>query len=176
MEDLAAGLAEGGLRVVRFEFPYMAKRRSDGKKRPPDRLPVLLETWRSVVGSIGRPQRLVIGGKSMGGRIASLLADELGVRGLVCCGYPFHPPGKPESLRTQHLLELSTPTLILQGERDPFGKPDEVASYGLSNAIRVEWLADGDHGFKPRKASGLTEADNLATAIAAIDDFTRKLA
>jgi predicted alpha/beta-hydrolase family hydrolase len=108
---------------------------------------------------------VAIGGKSMGGRMASLVADEAGVRALVCFGYPFHPPGKPEQLRTAHLAGMRTPTLILQGERDPFGTTADVAGYTLSKAIRVEWLPDGDHSFKPRKASGATEGGNLRQAV-----------
>lgn len=161
MEFFAAGLAEQGLRVARFEFPYMIKRREDGKRRPPDRAPVLLETYLNIAAELG-PENLIVGGKSMGGRIASMIADEAGVAGLVCLGYPFHPPGKPDKLRTEHLAELKTPALILQGERDPFGKRDEVAGYALSKAIKVDFLPDGDHDLKPRKASGRTREENWA--------------
>jgi predicted alpha/beta-hydrolase family hydrolase len=152
---------------VRFEFPYMARARVTGKKGGPDRLPKLQESFASVI-SENRRKRTIIGGKSMGGRVASTVADELDVSGLVCLGYPFHPVGKPEKLRTEHLAELQTPTLILQGERDTFGKPEEVASYKLSKSIDVQWLPDGDHSFKPRKASGRTEQQNWDEAIAAI--------
>ena len=179
MQAFAEGLAARGLRCARFEFPYMAGRRVDGVKRPPNPTPILLQCWREVVGSIGR-ERLVIGGKSMGGRMASLLAAEMEaegvpVRGVVCLGYPFHPPGKPEKLRTEHLAKLITPTLICQGTRDPFGTEEEVPAYPLSKAIRLHWLADGDHGFKPRKASGRTEADNWAEALDAIQTFCADL-
>jgi hypothetical protein len=171
LPDLAARLGASGLRVVRFEFPYMRRRRSEGGRRPPDRPPVLLDCWRDVVAQLGSPPKLILGGKSMGGRIASMVADELGVAGLVCIGYPFHPPGRPEKLRTAHLADLATPTLILQGERDPFGLPYEVESYDLSSAIRVEWLADGDHSLKPRRSSGFTASDHLATVARSIGDF-----
>ena len=170
MADFAAGLADHGLHVARFEFPYMARRRDDGRRRPPDRMPVLTECYLDVVRALG-PDRLVIGGKSMGGRVASLIADEVGVRGLVCLGYPFHPPGKPDRLRTEHLAALKTPTLIVQGERDPFGGRGEVETYDLSPAIGVTWMPDGDHGFKPRKASGRTERENLEDAISAVAEF-----
>jgi predicted alpha/beta-hydrolase family hydrolase len=175
MSSIAEGVAARGLQVVRFEFPYMAERRASGRKRPPDREPVLLDTWRRVVADLGDPTRLVIGGKSMGGRMASLVADELGVGGLVCLGYPFHPPGKPDRLRTEHLAALRTPTLICQGERDPFGTRVEVDGYGLSSSIRLHWLVDGEHSFKPRKTSGRTEADNLANAVDAIAGFVAAL-
>ena len=100
----------------------------------------------------------------MGGRVASLLADELQPDGLICFGYPFHPPGKPEKTRTAHLAELRTPTLILQGTRDPFGKHDEVARYPLSAQVQVDWLDTGDHDLKPLKSSGLTQADLIDQA------------
>jgi predicted alpha/beta-hydrolase family hydrolase len=103
----------------------MANFRRTGQKRPRDREPVLRETWLQIVAMLGH-QRLVIGGKSMGGRIASLIADEAGVAGLVCLGYPFHPTGKPDRLRVEHLRTIQTPTLILQGTRDPFGSREEV--------------------------------------------------
>jgi hypothetical protein len=138
---------------------------------------VLLEHFRQVIEQVrdGHAGTLCIGGKSLGGRMASLLADELGVTGLVCLGYPFHPPGKPERLRTTQLVELQTPTLICQGERDSFGSRQEVAGYRLSAHIRVHWLDDGDHSFKPRKASGVSLADNLAAAVTAILSFLRDL-
>jgi predicted alpha/beta-hydrolase family hydrolase len=169
LNTMARGLAARGIRVRRFEFPYMAARRTEGRSRPPDREPVLLDAWRAAVAETGR--EVFIGGKSMGGRMASLVADELGVRGLVCLGYPFHPPGQPDKLRTRHLEGLRTPTLIVQGERDPFGTREDVARYTLSPAIAVEWLPDGDHSFKPRKASGATEAGNLARAVEVVGEF-----
>ncbi len=179
MDAFAEGLAERGWRVVRFEFPYMAKRRDDGKRRPPDRAPVLLESWRSVIETLGA-ERLVIGGKSMGGRMASLIAAEnaakTAVRGLVCLGYPFHPAGKPERLRTEHLADLRTPALILQGTRDSLGNQAEVAGYSLSDSIRLHWAEDGDHDLKPRKASGRSRDQNWQEAIAALDGFLRSLA
>ena len=173
MDAFSWGLAQQGFRTIRFEFPYMDARQT-GHKQPPDREPVLRDTWLKVIDRFER-NRLVIGGKSMGGRIASLIADEAGVAGLVCLGYPFHPTGKPERLRVQHLREIATPTLILQGTRDPFGSREEVAGFALSPAIRVHWLEDGDHGFKPRKASGRTEQENWGEAIAEIAAFVSAL-
>jgi uncharacterized protein len=145
MNTVAKGMGEGGIRVVRFEFPYMAARRTGGKGGAPDRQPVLLDTWRRVIEEHGGGAKVCIGGKSMGGRMASMVADEMGVRGLVCFGYPFHPPGQPEKLRTAHLEHLRTPTLILQGTRDPFGTREDVAGYKLSKAIHIEWIEKGDH-------------------------------
>jgi predicted alpha/beta-hydrolase family hydrolase len=172
MEFIATGLAERGLRVVRFEFPYMARRRATGSRRPPDRLPVLREAWLSAIESIDA-ERLVIGGKSMGGRIASLIADEAGVDGLICLGYPFHPSGKSEQVRTEHLVSLRTPTLIVQGERDALGNREEVRGYELSKQVKLHWLTDGDHSFKPRKASGRTVDDNLYEAVNVVAAFAK---
>jgi uncharacterized protein len=171
MNAIAAGLAGKDVRVVRFEFPYMTARRGDGKNRAPDRQPVLMQTWREVIANLGGPNRIVIGGKSMGGRIASMVADEVSAAGLICLGYPFHPPGAPTRLRTAHLEKLKTPALIVQGARDSFGLPEEVAKYQLSPKIRVVWLADGDHSFKPRASSGRTLEQNMAEAIAQMKSF-----
>jgi predicted alpha/beta-hydrolase family hydrolase len=178
---IATGLAERGWRVVRFEFPYMAQQRDTGRRRAPDRLPVLQDAFRQQVRREQKdvPERpLILAGKSMGGRVASLLADELadgeGVRGCVCLGYPFHPPGRPQTLRVEHLLSLKTPTLILQGERDSFGRREEVEEYTLSPAVQLEWIPVGDHSFKPTRRSGLSEAENWATAVALSDAFLRQ--
>lgn len=175
MNTIAEGVAGKEVRVVRFEFPYMAARRSGGKRGAPDREPVLMQAWRDVIAKLGRPERTVIGGKSMGGRIASMVADAAGVAGLICLGYPFHPPGAPARLRTAHLARLKTPALILQGARDSFGLPDEVASYELSSKIRIVWIEDGDHSFKPRASSGRSYDDNMKEAIAQIKSFLAKL-
>ena len=175
METIAEGIAKSGVRVVRFEFPYMRRRRETGRGGAPDAGPVLMQSWRDTIAELGDAGQIVIGGRSLGGRIASMIADETGVRGLVCLGYPFHPPGKPEQTRTRHLEQLRTPALILQGTRDSFGKPDEVSRYKLPRAIRIEWLEDGDHSFKPRVRSGRTEAENLAQAIAYVTAFIGSL-
>ena len=156
MQRMAEALASAGVRTARFEFAYMAARRE--YEAAVDALP----------DSIGRDRRLVIGGKSMGGRVASLVADRLHdagrIAGLLCLGYPFHPVGKPEQPRTAHLATLQTPTLIVQGTRDPFGTREEVALYRLSPSIRLLWLEDGDHDLRPRKSvSGYTQKDHLAT-------------
>jgi hypothetical protein len=171
MEEAATGLAERGWRVARFEFPYMVRRREDGKKRPPDKQATLLATWEEVIAELGPAERLVVGGKSMGGRMASLVADAAGAAGLVCFGYPFHPPGKPDNLRIDHLRELATPALILQGERDPFGNREEVPDYPLAPTIELRWLPDGNHDLAPRKRSGYTAEGNMAEALSAVDGF-----
>jgi len=95
------------------------------------------------------------------------------VVGGVCLGYPFHPPGKPDQLRTEHLQCLDVPLLVLQGERDTFGRQEEVNGYALSPNLTVTWITDGDHSLKPRKRSGRTLDQNLAMALDAMDGFAR---
>ncbi len=175
MVAIAGGLAAEGLRVARFDFPYMRARRESGSRRPPDRAPVLLAAWHAVIEALGGGGRLVIGGKSMGGRMASMVADEAGARGLVCLGYPFHPPGRPEKTRTAHLQDLRTPALMVQGTRDSFGTPEDVGAYRLSGQIEVAWIEDGDHSLRPRKKSGRTLEQNMALATAQIASFARRL-
>ncbi len=175
MNAMARGLAGRGIRVARFELPYMRRRREGLGTRPPDREPVLLQAWRDAVEALGGADRVAVGGKSMGGRMASMMADEAGVRGLVCLGYPFHPPGRPATLRVRHLEALRTPTLIVQGTRDALGSREEVEGYTLSPAIRLVWLEDGDHSFKPRVSSGHTEAGHLAAAVEAVAGFMGSL-
>lgn len=174
MVALAGGLAARDLAVYRFDFPYMQEMAATGRRRPPNPAHVLEQHWQAVISHLDG-QRLVIGGKSLGGRIASLVADRCGVAGLVCLGYPFHPPGRPEKTRTAHLAALKTPTLICQGTHDPFGPPTDVGAYNLSDAIRVHWLEDGDHSFVPRRATGRTAAENWAEAIDCVADFVRHL-
>jgi hypothetical protein len=177
MNTFAEGLAaqgQGGLRVARFEFPYMVARRDDGRRRPPNPPSVLLDAWRRAIAALG-PAGLAIGGKSMGGRIASMVADESGVRALVCLGYPFHPQGNSEKLRVAHLTTLRTPTLIVQGTRDPFGTEDEVPRYPLSSSIALHWIDDGDHNLAPRKSSGRGVGRTWTEAISAIGDFLSRL-
>ncbi len=172
MTALAVRMADRGIRVVRFEFAYMAARRQ-GLRRPPPRADTLLDEYRAVLAEVGG--RPVIGGRSMGGRVASMIADDAAVAGLVCLSYPWHPPAKPDQPRIAHLADLATPTLIVQGTRDPFGSPDEVAGYPLSPTIEIRWLADGDHDLTPRKSvSGFTAAQHLDTAADAVAAFVNR--
>ncbi|MBP1859076.1 alpha/beta hydrolase family protein [Rhizobium herbae] len=166
MNSATAALVAAGFRIARFEFGYMAARRSTGTRKPPPRADTLIPEYREAVARLGVSGPLIIGGKSMGGRVASMVADELlsagAIAGLLCLGYPFHPPGKLDNLRTQHLAQLKTPALICQGTRDEFGTREEVAGYALSANIRILWLEDGDHDLKPRKMlSGFSTADHL---------------
>jgi uncharacterized protein len=176
---IAAALTERGIATLRFEFAYMAGRRAGGAKKPPPRAERLMDEYLAAARAAPKGVPLLIGGKSMGGRVASLVADRLFgeglIAGLICLGYPFHPPNKPAQLRTAHLKDLTCPTLIVQGERDPFGNRAEVEGYALSGAIRLTWAADGDHDLGPRGASGHTRRGNLAAAADAIAAFAKEI-
>jgi predicted alpha/beta-hydrolase family hydrolase len=176
----AGALAAAGLRIARFEFDYMAARRGAGTRKPPPRAEMLRSEYVAAIDALDGAGLMVIGGKSMGGRVASMVADKLNaagkIAGLLCLGYPFHPVGKPDQQRTAHLADLRTPTLIVQGTRDPFGTQEEVESYALSNLIDMLWLEDGDHDLKPRKSmSGVTAADHLAAMADRVAAWTRTL-
>ncbi|MGG7646376.1 alpha/beta family hydrolase [Rhodovulum sp. YNF3179] len=180
METVASEIASAGFRVARFEFDYMARRRTGGAKRPPPRLGILCAEYRDAIRDLAAEGPLIIGGKSMGGRVASLVADEFhasrAILGLFCLGFPFHPQGKPETLRTAHLEHLETPTLICQGTRDPFGSRDEVAVYPLSDRIEIFWLEDGDHDLKPRRhLVGASQAQYLRDAAEKLAGWTERL-
>jgi predicted alpha/beta-hydrolase family hydrolase len=167
MTRIAEVLCLVGFRIARFEFSYMASRRTMETRKPPPRAETLRSEYMSAVDELSAYGPLIIGGKSMGGRVASMVADELllqkKIAGLLCLGYPFHPIGHPEKPRTAHLADLQTPTLICQGTRDPFGSPEEVVGYELSGSIKVKWFADADHDLKPGKMSGFSTADHLQT-------------
>jgi predicted alpha/beta-hydrolase family hydrolase len=172
MTALATRIAARGVRVVRFEFAYMAARR-EGQRKPPPRADTLLGEYRAVVADVGG--RPVIGGRSMGGRVASMIAADPAVAALVCVSYPWHPPARPDQPRIAHLADLMTPTLIVQGTRDPFGSPAEVAAYQLSPAIEMLWLDDGDHDLTPRRSvSGFTAAQHLDTTADAVAAFVHR--
>ena len=157
----------------------MRERRLGGASRPPDNAVKLQAAWHETIGRImaaGVPlRRLVIGGKSMGGRIASMIADEAQVLGLVCLGYPFHASGKPEIIRIEHLTRLKTPALFVQGTRDALGSLEDVSSYRVSRKIYFHWVKDGNHNLTPRKASGRTEAEAWDEGVAAVAAFVSKL-
>jgi predicted alpha/beta-hydrolase family hydrolase len=166
LDAAAAGLAARGQRVARFDFPYMTRSREEGRRLPPDRLPRLQEAMAAAARLCGVPlEQLVLAGKSMGGRVATHVADSLGVSAVVVFGYPFHPPGRPQRPRTDHLRSMATPSLFVQGERDPFGGKDEVTEYALPTQIQLCWMPDGDHSLAPRKRSGYTAEGNLALAL-----------
>jgi uncharacterized protein len=175
-------LAAAGFRVARFEFGYMASRRTPAGSKPPPKAETVMPEFVAAVDDLGPTEGpLIIGGKSMGGRVASMVADQLyaagRIAGLLCLGYPFHPPGRPTQLRTKHLIELKTPTLICQGTRDEFGTRYEVGDYGLSDQIELFWLEDGDHDLKPRKSiSGFTTAQHLEAVANEVTAWVRRIA
>ncbi len=178
MAAMTARLVAHGISVTRFEFPFMAARRTTGKRAPAPRADKLTDDYRAAIAAVRAVrsgERLFIGGKSLGGRVASLIADEAfvagDIAGLVCFGYPFHPPKKPASLRTAHLERLDCPALIIQGTRDPLGSRDEVAGYAIDERIQLIWLEDGDHDLRPRKMSGETFEGHLEGAVQAIGRF-----
>ena len=176
MNEMTNKLVKLGLRVVRFEFPYMAERRVTGKKRPPNSKSILLDTWKEVIKKERKKSdKVFIGGKSMGGRMASLIVDEMGVNGLICFGFPFHAPGKGPKDRIDHLKTIKTPTLIIQGTRDSMGNQEECATYNLSKKIKFIWLNDGDHSFKPRVKSGHNLNEHMDKASQSLFNFTEKL-
>lgn len=176
MNCYAGAMAEYGIEVVRFEFPYMAERRVSGKKRPPNRAPELLSFWSEAIQQL--PQdglATYIGGKSMGGRMATMLVEQftlsVDVKGVVCLGYPFHPVGKPQRTRVEHLQQFQLPCLIVQGERDKLGLPEEVGSYDLDANISLVWLPYADHDFRPLKVSGQSQQDCIHVAAQASASF-----
>lgn len=166
MENMSQKLVALGAEVIRFEFPYMQQRRETGVKRPPDRAEKLIASFHQAIAAIGPRNKLVIGGKSMGGRIASMVAADhhQDVRGVLCLGYPFHPPGKPEKLRVDHFPSIDVPSLIIQGERDPFGGQALVDTLTLPASVKVVFAPDGNHDLAPRKSSGHTAEENLDLA------------
>ncbi len=161
MNRLTARLVAKNLRVIRLDFDYMAQAKRSGKNRPPSRVPKLVEEFRQLAE---QEQVAFVGGKSLGGRVASLLATQMELKGWVAFGYPYHPPGQPDKLRTDHLGRCRCPGLICQGERDTFGKREEVEAMELPDELRLAWMTDGDHQFKPRKYSSATLDDNLEQA------------
>lgn len=175
MNSLTKAVLRHKIQVIRFEFPYMAERRENGKKRPPNSAKQLIECWSEVIKLINSKKTLIIGGKSMGGRIASLIANDNPVHALVCLGFPFHAPGKPMGERVDLLKTVKVKTLILQGERDSMGSKAEIKKLKLQKNIKMQYLEDGDHSFKPRKSSGFTLDEHIEAAANHIDQFVSQL-
>lgn len=157
MQNLAQALLAQGIEVITFEFPYMARRRTDHKKGFPDKSERLLACWRDVFQHFyTETMPYLIAGKSLGGRMASLFAlEQAKARWVVCFGYPFHPVGKPLKLRTEHLARVPGNVLIFQGSRDAFGTRAQVQTYDLGK-VKVCWQETCDHDFTPLLKSGLT--------------------
>lgn len=158
MTTMAKGLARCGFGVVRFEFPYMQKRRKDGRRRPPDRMPQLVQCMLDVIqeASARWPDKpIILAGKSMGGRVALHCSRFTPCRAVVVFGYPFHPRGDAGRVRLELLREICAPVLIVQGERDPFGRREEVTTYAMDPSVDIRWLPAADHDFRPLKSSGI---------------------
>jgi uncharacterized protein len=175
---VADALADARIPSLRFDFPY---RRAG--RRAPDRAPVLIAAVRDAAAELARraklpPDRLVLGGRSMGGRIASMAAaDDTPALGLVLLGYPLHPPGRPDRLRVEHLPLLTMPVLFVSGTRDAFGTPAELKRHAkkVNGPVTFSWVDTGDHSFKPLKASGLTAAAALDGVADAVVEFVTSL-
>ncbi|MFT5706443.1 MAG: putative alpha/beta-hydrolase family hydrolase [Oceanospirillaceae bacterium] len=178
MQQVSEQLNSIGLQVVRFEFPYMAKRRSTGKKSLPDKLPVLIASFKEVISKVkneikaqsnSKTVPIYLAGKSLGGRIATIIACTEPLAGVFVYGYPFHPINKPDRLRVEHLQDINANIYIYQGERDKLGSIDEVGTYALSHNVTVEWLTDGDHDLKPRVRSGFTQQQHMNSILSKIE-------
>ena len=175
---IADALADAKVPSLRFNFPYRAAGR-----RGPDRPPVLEAAVREAVDELARrtklpPDRLVLGGRSMGGRICSMVAADTGALGLVLLGYPLHPPGKATQLRVEHFARLRMPTLFVSGTRDAFGTPAELQRHAkkLKGPVSFHWVETGDHGFKPLKSSGSTVDAVLGEVAGAVVEFVTGIA
>jgi predicted alpha/beta-hydrolase family hydrolase len=170
---LARRLAEHGVSTVRIQFPYM-----EARKRRPDPPALLEATWRAAIASLrGEAPRLIVGGRSMGGRIASqVVAAGEAVDGLALFAYPLHPPGQPDKLRDKHLPSIGVPALFCSGTRDAFASPDELrAAASKVRHSTVHLLEGADHGFAVPKASGRTKEDVWEEATQAPLEWMRNL-
>jgi len=182
MEAVCTALADFGVTTTRFEFAYMAARREGTSRRPPPKaeklIPEFLNVLEATLADVAANTQIAIGGKSMGGRVASMMAQQCfasgQIRALVCLGYPFHPPRKPTVLRTAHLMAFTCPALIVQGERDALGDLREVEAMDLPRSIKIHWSPDGDHDLKPRVRSGHTHESNIREAAKAIAGFLKR--
>lgn len=188
MNRLSNALAAHGIATARFEFGYMAKRREGGSKAPPPKADKLTGEFQTALQKLLAEMKsedlacpVLIGGKSMGGRVAAMLAGGNSlpsrVRAVACYGYPFHPTGQSDApWRMEPLEQANRPVLILQGERDPFGNREELEGITLPEKVSVTYLEDGNHDFGPRGQSPATLDSNVTAAAAATAEFVSKLA
>ena len=182
MNKLAAALASQGIAAARFEFAYMAGRRTGGPKKPPPRADKLIAEFQTALQSVLSQSdgTLLIGGKSMGGRVAAMLAGGGSLpgraKGVACFGYPFHPTGKADAeWRLQPLQDAKRPVLVLQGDRDPFGSKAELDEVTLPAHVSLTYLEDGNHDFGPRGKSPATLDGNIKLAAEAVRAFVDRL-
>jgi predicted alpha/beta-hydrolase family hydrolase len=182
MNRLAVALAANGLAVARFEFAYMAGRRTGGSKRPPPKADKLIGEFQTALQALMTDcdGPILVGGKSMGGRVAAMLAGGASlpgrVKGVCCFGYPFHPTGKADAdWRLEPLQEAKRPVLICQGDRDPFGSRVELDEISLPDQVSLIYLEDGNHDFGPRGKSPATLDGNIADAAKAVASFAEKI-
>jgi len=184
MKSILLKLNNAGLETLPFEFPYMKIMSQTGKRRPPDRMPKLIKAFHEELQHYQAKYpntKIIVGGKSMGGRVASLLSAQLEqdnkntISGCICLGFPFHPPKKLEKYRGAHLEKIKTFTLILQGDRDIMGCKEEVEKYKLADSISIKYITDGDHSFKPRVRSGHTLEGNISMSSELIINFVNSL-
>lgn len=195
MQHMISALAAQGIQVFAIDFPYMQQMMEQGKRRPPPPVAKTLEHFAAWYGLLEPLADLPLwaGGKSMGGRIATMFASTAFAStafassgststesasqqvcpGVIVAGYPFHPPKAPDKLRLSHWADIHCPLLVLQGERDPFGTREEVSGYLLTAQTQLEWLTDGDHDFKPRRASGLKHEFLIDEAATLAASFVR---
>ncbi|MFT5297470.1 MAG: putative alpha/beta-hydrolase family hydrolase [Colwellia sp.] len=167
MDNVASLLNVQDINVLRFNFSYMDVRIAEGNRRPPDRMPKLLQCFEAVIEELVTDLPVFLAGKSMGGRVAATLArdETLNVLGVMCLGYPFHPQKKPEKLRLEPLQETQMPILILQGTRDALGNEEEISGYEFSDKCHCVFFTDGDHNLKPRVKSGFTHSQHVQESV-----------
>ena len=173
MTRMASALSGHGIETITFNFLYSEKR-----KKVPDKNDKLEACWQRIIETLGEKNRkLVIGGKSMGGRIASQVAaaDSSGIAGLIFLGYPLHPPGRPEQLRSKHLPDIKAPMLFVQGSKDAFGTPDELKPI-LKPLKNTELcvVEHGDHSFKVPKSAGVSQDKVDAFVLDQVEAWLRR--
>lgn len=171
MDRVADGIAVHGFRVLRFEFPYMRERRLSGQRIRPQCLDSLMSDWKKALSELGNPEKIVIGGKSVGGHFASKIADEMQVRGVVCLGYPFLLPNTDTPFDLSHLTNIKTPCIIIQGSEDPFGKEGSIDENKFSNCTSMHWLKKADHELKPVQGCQRTYDENILEAMEIVAEF-----
>jgi predicted alpha/beta-hydrolase family hydrolase len=173
MQWVAAAMSSKNFTVYLFEFGYMQQIQMTGIRRPPPAVAKLELEYLAVLNELALPGPLIIGGKSLGGRVASLMVERTNALGWFALGYPFHPQRKPQTLRVEHLLTSHKPGIIVQGTRDALGCYDEVLGYQLPAHIDLSWLADMDHSFKPYKASHYSQIEAVERSVLDIEQWVK---